>query len=83
MTAQKDEFLAAMDGRVAEKQGEYGDSWKTVGIGFLRHRVKQNFDEWFETSRNDAETEKRKLVDLANLCRFLWKRLDEQEEAPP
>jgi len=73
-------FLVAMDDRVTEKQIEYGDNWKTVNVGFLRFRVTQNFEEWRSTSRNDTETECRKLVDLANLCRFLWERLNDQKK---
>ena len=76
-----------MKQRVEEKQEEYGDSWEVSAIGFLRERVEQNFGEWsrayiygylFDEGRavgNDAAIEKRKLVDLANTCMLLWKRL--------
>ncbi len=72
------QFEDAMKARVEEKQEEYGDIWKTIGIGFLRHRVSENYAEWIDTSKNDSSrrTEMRKLVDLANLCKFLWTRLE-------
>lgn len=72
-------FLVAMDERVEEKQGEHGDSWKTMPITVLSNRLAQNYIEWREAMLHDREAEKRKLVDLANLCRFLWERLNEKE----
>jgi len=70
-------FLVAMDERVEEKQVEYGDGWKTMSIRDLSLRVRQNYKEWLDSWRESEEVERRKLVDLANLCRFLWERLGE------
>ncbi len=75
----KDPFVEVMDQRVAEKQWEYGDSWKTLEISLLRDRVRQNYHEWIDAMCADLDLEPQKLVDLANLCRFVWRRLMEDE----
>lgn len=66
-------FIIAMDKRIEEKQKEYDDSWKTMPLNQLVDRIIQNHDEWLDCQLTPDEP--RKLVDLANLCRLLWRRL--------
>lgn len=78
-----EDFVEAMKQRITEKQGEYGDSWKDMSLVDLMRRVTDNYVEWEKSSRytdlydrEKVETEKRKLVDLANFAQFLWRRLE-------
>jgi len=64
-----------MKQRVEEKREEYGDSWKISAIGFLDARLTLNYQGWLNSMLGDAKIEQKKLVDLANMCMFLWKRL--------
>ena len=81
------EMLAvAMDVKMDRKQKEYGDSWKTCDIEFLRERLMGEFKEWHDGQYNATaivgrsaggiiSDERKELVDIANICMMLWNRL--------
>lgn len=78
-------FAVAMDVKLDKKQKEYGDSWKTCDIEFLRDRLMGEFKEWHDGQYNATaivgrsvggiiSDERKELVDIANICMMLWNR---------
>ena len=61
-------FVMAMETTLSRHQKKKGDSWKTCDIEFLENKLIEEFEEYQKT-RNKHE-----LVDIANICMFLFNR---------
>ncbi|MHA1285800.1 MAG: hypothetical protein ACTSPB_00225 [Candidatus Thorarchaeota archaeon] len=62
------EFISAMEEKLKEKDGAYGDSWKTLPHPFLVNKL---IEEWSEAS-DTSFTDGTELVDVANVLFMLW-----------
>lgn len=66
-------------GNASDKYGmrleEYGESWRTCTMKFLRGRLREEFKEWNESEVGEMETEE--LYDIVNVCMMLLIRHEE------
>jgi len=69
------EFVSAMEQKMAEKDKEYGDSWKSVHGDLLYRKFAEEVAEF-----EDNPTDTSELVDIANVCMMLWKRQTRNDE---
>jgi hypothetical protein len=61
-------FAEQMERSLRENDSKKGDSWKSCDINFLANKLREEMDEIEEGGEPDE------MVDLANICFFLWYR---------
>jgi hypothetical protein len=55
-----------------------GNSWKTMDIDSLKHHLRSEYAEWRDSEEmNEEESDRRELIDIANICMMLWHRTKE------
>lgn len=58
------------------KLKEYGESWKTCDLDFLRNRLDGEYREWTNEDTNEYE----ELIDIINISLMLAKRISHKNE---
>jgi len=71
-----DNFFEAMKKKFEKKKASHGESWRKVSLISLRHRVREEYEEWYTATNEQVEMEK--LINLASQCMLLWIRLREK-----
>jgi len=61
-------FAQAMENTMKKHDKKKGDSWKTEDVDWLRAKLVEEFEEYFDTF------DKKELVDIANMCMMLYNR---------
>jgi len=70
-------FAEQMEKVISEHDKEKGDSWKTMDINNLMEKLIEEAEEVEEEIRWDySKRLKDELVDLANFCMMVWKRIE-------